>query len=161
MGVSGCGKSEVGQQLAAALGAGFIDADSLHPPENVAKMAAKIPLTDADRWPWLDRVKAVAISEPASGTTTVLACSALKRIYRDHLRHDAAAAVVFVYLRGSFDLILSRLNARQGHFMPPELLRSQFATLEAPGPDEAGALTVEISGSVAEIVTEICAVLAA
>lgn len=153
MGVSGCGKSEIGQQLASALGARFIDADSLHPPENVAKMAAKIPLTDADRWPWLDRVKQVAIDETAPGTTTILACSALKRIYRDHLRRGSAAEVRFVYLQGSFDLIFSRLNARQGHFMPPELLRSQFATLEEPGAGEA--LTVDISGSVAEIVAEI------
>lgn len=166
MGVSGCGKSEVGQQLATALGARFIDADSLHPPENVAKMAAKIPLTDADRWPWLDRVKSVAINGAgqtvgtATETTTVLACSALKRIYRNHLRQDTAVDVVFVYLQGSFDLILSRLNARQGHFMPLELLRSQFATLEEPGPDEAGVLTVDISGSVAKIVASIRAELA-
>jgi gluconokinase len=131
MGVAGCGKTTLGQALAARLGAGFVDADDLHPAENVTKMSAGQPLTDADRWPWLDLV-AVALRDRAP---VVVACSALRRAYRDRLR--TAGDVRFLHLAAAQEVIADRLAARQGHFMPPGLLASQYATLEHPGPDEA------------------------
>jgi gluconokinase len=146
MGVSGCGKTTIGQSLAARLGCAFVDADDLHPPANKAKMAAKIPLTDADRRPWLERLRREVVD---AGAPCVLACSALRRAYRCVLM-DGAAEVRLIYLRGSFDLIAARLAARRGHFMPPELLRSQFDVLEEPSPEEGA--TVEISGTPEEIV---------
>ncbi|GAB1364917.1 gluconokinase [Rhodobacter sp.] len=131
MGVSGCGKSTLGAALAARLGADFIDADTLHPPANLAKMAAGVPLTDADRWPRLEAV-AQALSGPAP---LVVACSALRRIYRDRLR--AAEGVRFLHLAAPQAVILARMQARRNHFMPASLLASQYETLEPPGPDEA------------------------
>jgi gluconokinase len=148
MGVSGCGKTTVGQRLAEQLGCPFVDADDLHPPANKAKMSAKIPLTDEDRWPWLESVRAVIDSTPAGGQC-VLACSALKRIYRRKVM-DGAQGVRLIYLRGSFELISARLAARRGHFMPPDLLRSQFATLEEPTSDEG--LSVDIDAPEEEMV---------
>ena len=134
MGVSGAGKSRLGAMLAEALGGTFIDADDLHPPANRAKMAAGTPLDDADRWPWLDRV-AAAMAAPAP--PVVVACSALRRRYRDRLR-QGAPGTVFLHLAGSPEAIEARLRTRRGHFMPPSLLRSQIDTLEPLGPDEAG-----------------------
>ena len=148
MGVSGCGKTAVGQRLAEKLGAAFVDADDLHPPANKARMSARIPLTDADRWPWLEKLRREIIDATPPGRITVLACSALKRAYR-HLLMDGVPDIRLVYLRGSFELISARLAARKGHFMPPDLLRSQFATLEEP--DAAEGLTVDIDGTVEEI----------
>jgi gluconokinase len=142
MGVSGSGKSSVGQALAQRLGADFRDGDDLQPPENVAKMRAGTPLTDDDRWPWLDRVAAVL----ADQAPVVVACSALKRAYRDRIRAGAGGQVRFVHLAGSRDLIAARMARRQGHYMPVSLLDSQFAALEPPGPDEAA--TVGIDGTV-------------
>lgn len=130
MGVSGCGKSHIGAAFAKAIGAGFIDGDTLHPESNIAKMRSGIPLTDADRAPWLAQVGA------ALGPDTVIACSALKRRYRDQIRARAGAPVVFVFLDGDRALLLERVNNRPGHFMPPALLDSQLATLERPGADE-------------------------
>jgi gluconokinase len=131
MGVSGCGKTTLGRALAERLGAAFVDADDLHPVANVAKMAAGQPLTDADRWPWLDLV-AQALRDRAP---VVVACSALRRAYRDRLRR--AGDVRFLHLAAPQEVIAGRLAARQGHFMPPGLLTSQYATLEPPPPGEA------------------------
>jgi gluconokinase len=138
MGVAGAGKTVVGRALAAVLGCGFVDADDLHPPENVAKMAAGTPLEDSDRWPWLARVAEVLTNPPV-----VVACSALRRSYRDHIRQTTGQPVCFVHLAGTDALLAKRLEARAGHFMPPALLASQLATLEPPGPDEC-AITVRI-----------------
>lgn len=135
MGVSGCGKSTVGEGLGERLGWPFRDGDSFHSPANVAKMHAGIPLTDEDRWPWLAAIASWIAELRAKGEHGIVACSALKRVYRDALR-DGHEDVRFVYLQGSKDLIASRLAARKDHFMPPSLLDSQFATLEPPGPDE-------------------------
>lgn len=131
MGVSGCGKTSLGQALANALGARFIDADDLHPQANREKMAEGIPLTDGDRAPWLDLV-AQCLTDQAP---VVVACSALRRAYRDRLRQ--AGEVRFLHLAAPQEVIAQRLARRQGHFMPPVLLTSQYATLEAPGPEEA------------------------
>lgn len=149
MGVCGCGKTAVGEVLAARLGAEFVDADALHPPENVAKMSAKVPLTDADRQPWLERVRREVVDATPPGRVTVLGCSALKRSYRRVLM-DGAPGVRLIHLHGSRELIAERLAARKGHFMPPELLVSQLATLEPPSPEEG--VTVSIAGTVEEIV---------
>jgi gluconokinase len=130
MGVSGSGKSTVGAALAAALGWALVDADDLHPPENVAKMAAGVPLTDDDRWPWLDRVVDELRRITADGTHVVVACSALKQIYRDRLAR--AGDVRFVHLRGDPETIAARLASRHHRYMPATLLGSQFTTLEPP-----------------------------
>lgn len=143
MGVSGSGKSTVAGLLAGWLGWELAEGDDMHPPANVAKMASGHPLTDADRWPWLDRVAAWIREHTAARRPAVVTCSALKRSYRDVLRGDG---VVFVYLAGSRELIGRRMAARHGHFMPAALLDSQFAALEPPGPDER-AITVDITGS--------------
>ena len=145
MGVSGCGKSSVGEALGALLGIPYFDGDDLHPAENVARMAAGVPLTDADRWPWLDRVAAVL----AERAPVIVGCSALKRAYRDRIRAGAGGPVRFVHLAGSRAVIEDRMAARTGHFMPAALLDSQFATLEPPGPDEA--LTLDVALPVAVI----------
>ncbi|MFM2389005.1 MAG: hypothetical protein RLZZ437_560 [Pseudomonadota bacterium] len=146
MGVSGCGKSSVGEGLATALGIPYRDGDDLHPAANVEKMRAGVPLTDEDRWPWLDRVAQVLASE----APVIVGCSALRRAYRDRLRAGAGGPVQFVHLAGSRDLIAARMAARKGHYMPPSLLDSQFAALEPPGPDEA--LTIDIDRPVPQII---------
>ena len=134
MGVSGSGKSTVGALLAESLGAPFTDGDDLHPPANVAKMAAGIPLDDDDRWPWLAAVgRTLAGAGPAG---LVVACSALKRVYRDAIRAEAPT-VRFVELDSSPTLLAARM-VRPGHFMPPSLLASQLATLEPLAADEPG-----------------------
>jgi len=152
MGVSGSGKSTVGAALADALGLRFVDGDSLHPAANVAKMAAGIPLDDADRAPWLDAIGQVLAAGPV-----VVACSALKGQYRDRLR-AAAPTLQLVFLDGSRTLLASRMAARPGHFMPTSLLDSQLATLEVPGPDEH-ALTVDVATPVARLVSTLLASL--
>ena len=134
MGVSGCGKSSVGQALAEALGARFIDGDDLHPEANKAKMAAGIPLNDEDRWPWLAEVSA-ALAE----SNTVVACSALKRVYRERIL-AAAPGTFFVHLHGTRQLLAQRMNARPNHFMPVSLLDSQLNTLELLSADEPGVM---------------------
>lgn len=136
MGVSGCGKSTVGRALAERLGVNFVEGDALHSDRNVAKMAAGIPLTDADRHGWLQAV-AEQISNPTAEARGVVAsCSALKRIYRDLLR-AGAPDLRFVFLHGDPALLAGRLARRTGHYMPPSLLQSQLQTLEPPGDDEA------------------------
>lgn len=144
MGVSGTGKSTIGLALADALGLPFLEGDDLHPDTNIAKMAAGIPLTDADRWPWLDAI-AAELDHPV-----VAACSALKRSYRDKLR-ASAPDLVFVYLHGTPELLASRMARRDGHFMPTALLASQLATLEEPASDE-GAIPVNVALRPDEIV---------
>lgn len=138
MGVCGCGKSTVGAALAGSLQWPFLDADDFHPAENVAKMSAGTPLTDDDRWPWLDRVAAELASILARGGHAVLACSALRKAYRDRLAR--AGDVRFVHLAGDYDTIAARLDARQHRYMPATLLASQFATLEPP----ADALDIDV-----------------
>jgi gluconokinase len=140
MGVSGCGKSSIGAQLAQAIGGTFADADDFHPPANLEKMAHGIPLTDADRSPWLQILRNQIVTHPATAGPYVLACSALKQRYRDLLRgHDSPEILRFIYLKGSKELIRQRLATRQ-HFMPSQLLDSQFETLEEPRED--GNLTI-------------------
>jgi gluconokinase len=131
MGVSGSGKTTIGQRLAQALGWPFYDGDQFHPPANVVKMQQGMPLTDEDRWPWLHALRAHIETWVQQGTSAVLACSALKQTYREHLVIEEAE-VKLVYLRGDYDLIHERLAQRRGHFMPPGLLASQFAALEEP-----------------------------
>jgi gluconokinase len=150
MGVSGSGKTTVGQRLARALGAEFAEGDSYHPPANVEKMRRGIPLDDADREPWLERLRAEIGGWLEAGRKVVLACSALKQRYRDVLK-AGRPGVRFVYLCGSEDLIRDRLKRRRGHYMPASLLASQFAALEEPG----DAITVDIGRPPDEIVTSI------
>ncbi len=152
MGVSGCGKTSVGKALADHLGWDFYDADDFHPAANVAKMAAGIPLTDADRAPWLQTLHDKLAEVLRAGRHPVLACSALKRSYRAELLAGNTGLSV-VYLKGSFDLIWSRMEARKGHYMKADMLQSQFAALEEP-PD---AFTVDITPPVEEIVKQILA----
>ena len=135
MGVSGCGKSTVGRLLATHTGWPFLDADDLHPAENIAKMAAGTPLTDADREPWLSRVAAWIAERRAAGESGVVACSALKRAYRDRLR-QADPDLRLVYLQADRGTISARLSQRVGHFFSPTLFATQFADLDEPGPDE-------------------------
>ena len=135
MGVSGAGKSTVGKLLAERLGWQFLDADEHHPPENVAKMAAGTPLTDEDRWPWLQKLNLLLRNE----ANAVLACSALRAAYRKRLT-DGIANTKVVYLKGEIGLIRARLEARQHRYMPASLLDSQFATLEPP----AGAIEIDV-----------------
>jgi gluconokinase len=142
MGVSGSGKSWVTRLLAEATGGEWLDADDFHTPEKKAKMSAGIPLTDDDRWPWLDLLNAQLRGRVGGSRAVFLACSALKQTYRDRLVAGLPRAR-FVYLKGSFELIRSRLALRKNHFMPASLLESQFATLEEP----ADAIVLDISRS--------------
>jgi gluconokinase len=150
MGVSGAGKSTVGRLIAARLDCPFRDADSFHPAANIEKMSRGEPLTDDDRWPWLAAIAAWIAEHRAAHTTCVVTCSALKRIYRDIVTDKQRADVRLIYLKGDFDLIDARLQARTGHFMPPGLLRSQFDTLEEPAADER-AITRSIDAAPEEI----------
>lgn len=148
MGVSGCGKSTVGAELAAGLRVPFADADDFHPPANIAKMSAGVPLGDADRRPWLRTLGHWLAGRTATGG--VLSCSALKRRYRDRLR-AAAPSVTFLHLAGPPELITQRITRREGHFMPPTLLRSQYAALEPLRADEPG-MTLDLSRPLDELV---------
>jgi gluconokinase len=153
MGVSGSGKTTVGLALAARTGWAFLDADDLHSPDAVERMATGVPLTDEERWPWLDRVAEWIAARHASGEPAIVACSALKRTYRDRLR-VADPDLRLVYLRAERQQIDQRLTRRIRHFFPQQLVASQFADLEEPGPDE-GAITIPIgrtAGEQAEVV---------
>ena len=154
MGVSGAGKSTVGRLVAAQFGCPFRDADSFHPKANIEKMSRGEPLTDDDRWPWLQAIAAWIAEHRAAGTTCVVTCSALKRVYRDIVTNNQNADVRLVYLKGDFDLIEARLKARHGHFMPPALLRSQFAALEEPDADEH-AIRVSVDATPDEIAVRV------
>jgi ribose 5-phosphate isomerase A len=159
MGVSGAGKSTVARELAARLGWAFEEGDALHPEANVAKMHAGIPLTDADRQPWLERVAAWIDDQRASKQPGIITCSALKRSYRRIIIGDRPE-VRLVYLRGGHDLIAEHLAGRERHFMPPSLLQSQIDTLEEPGPDE-DPLTVDVGPPAAQVADEIIRLLGA
>ena len=150
MGVSGCGKSTVGMALAHRLGLQMLDGDDLHAPESVARMKAGQALSDADRWPWLERI-GQRLAAQTEGAGLVVACSALRRSYRDRIR-EHAHGVRFVFLDGSFDLIAERVGQRVGHYMPASLLQSQFDTLERPDPQEADVLRLDIDGPVDALV---------
>ena len=158
MGVSGSGKSTIAERLAERLGWNFEDGDKFHPASNVAKMSAGQPLTDEDRWPWLQAIADEIDRVCKSGAHAVIACSALKRAYRDILVHRRRD-VRIVFLQGTPKLIASRLALRKGHFMPPGLLDSQFKTLEPPERDEHP-VTVSIDASVEAIVNDIVGQLA-
>ncbi|HVY21040.1 MAG TPA: gluconokinase [Bauldia sp.] len=150
MGVAGSGKTSVGEGIGRRLGIRFRDADEFHPSANVAKMSAGIPLDDADRWPWLDAIgKAI---HDAGDESIVVACSALKRVYRDRIVKAAGRPIEFVFLDGSLATLRKRIGGRRGHFMPASLLDSQLATLERPTSDER-VITVSIEQPVDQVVS--------
>jgi gluconokinase len=154
MGVAGCGKSSVGAALATALAIPYRDGDDLHPAANIAKMSRGEALTDVDRWPWL-----ALVGEALRACPVIVGCSALRRVYRERITAAAGGPVCFVHLSGSRAVIEARMRARQGHFMPPALLDSQFKTLEPPEPDE-NAVTVDIDQPLEKIVAAIHMALA-
>lgn len=151
MGVSGCGKSSVATELVDRIGGRLIEGDAFHAPENIARMAARQPLDDAMRAPWLDRIASeITALQKAGGSPIVVACSALKRAYRDRLR-SAAPTMRILCLVGSEDVLRQRIETREGHFMKADLLASQLATLEVPGPDE-GARVIDIDQPINAII---------
>lgn len=152
MGVSGAGKTSVAEALADRLGWLFLEGDSLHPPDNIAKMSAGTPLDDADRAPWLAAIARHLADWRAAGISGVVTCSALKRRYRDVLR-DGHGDLRIVFLRGNAAVLAPRMAARRGHFMPPGLLLSQLATLEPPGPDEA-TIVLDVGPAVSTLVDQ-------
>lgn len=158
MGVSGAGKSTIGVRLAQQLGRAFLEGDAFHPPANVEKMRQSVPLDDDDRLPWLSAIAAAIDVARREGRQVVVTCSALKRSYRRVLSagHDDVA---FIYLKGDKDLIAERLGVRSGHFMPPQLLDSQFAALEEPMSDEHS-VTMSIDDTPDRIVGAITAMFA-
>jgi gluconokinase len=158
MGVSGCGKSTMATALGERLGLEMVDGDDLHLPESIAKMRSGIALDDADRWPWLDRIGAYLSQQHAQGR--VVACSALKRAYRDRIR-EQAGPVCFVFLNGSFELIDARMRQRVGHYMQAGLLTSQFQTLEIPRTDETDVITLSITEPVDDLVRQVLSALQA
>lgn len=143
IGVSGTGKTTVGKRLAPKVGATFLEGDDYHTSANVAKMRAGMPLRDEDRWPWLAKIAAAIADHTRGGRPVVVACSALRRVYRDKLREDARTPLTFVHLTIDSKLIEHRLMARTQHFMPASLLKSQLDTLEPLQPDEAGTTIAE------------------
>jgi len=149
MGVSGSGKTSVGQLLASELSIPFIDADDHHPRANIEKMSQGIPLNDDDRAPWLDILHGIAKNHIGIGC--VIACSALKEIYRTRLNKSIEENVEWIYLKGSYDLIFERMNSREGHFMGAEMLKSQFDALEEP----TNAIEVNIANAPKDIIQEI------
>ena len=150
MGVSGSGKTTIGEALGLKLGWKYLDADDYHPPQNIRKMAAGTPLQDSDRWPWLERINEELVKFQERGKSIVVGCSALKEAYRERLARGVRDFRV-VYLRGEFALIQSRLAGRKHRFMPPTLLQSQFDALEPP----QGAIEVDVSGDVSASVATI------
>jgi len=155
-GVSGAGKTTVGKLLARELGWSFIEADDFHPAANIEKMRSGHPLTDKDRWPWLEQLRQQIERSFSAGENAVLACSALKRAYRDRLR--VSDEVKFVFLSGDYALVEKQLRSRHGHFMNAALLQSQFDDLEEPKADE-NVLTIKLGGTPEEIVERIKAKL--
>ena len=154
MGVSGCGKSTVGAALSERMGKPFIDADDFHPQINLAKMSSGIPLGNDDRWPWLERVGKVLGEHCRFEGLVICACSALRREYREYLKKVANEPILFVYLNGSAELISRRLCVRSDHFMPSELLESQFAILQPPSIEE-NVLSVDIDRPVSKVIDHI------
>lgn len=159
MGVSGSGKTVVAEKLAERLHWPFQEGDALHPPANVAKMHAGTPLTDEDRWPWLDTIAAWIDARLAAGENGIVTCSSLKRAYRDRII-GARPGVRLVYLYGSRDLLAARIGARRGHFMPASLLDSQLATLEPPTPDEHP-IALDVAATPDQLADEVIKALAA
>ncbi len=160
MGVSGCGKSTVGTRLAERLGGSFLEGDDFHPPENKRLMGAGVPLTDTERWPWFDILRS-AIDESLGDEKkrpVVLSCSALKRSYRDYLLRGFEGRSRIIFLEGSFELIHGRMESREHEYMPASLLESQFATLEAPAPEE-NAIQLSIEHPAEELVEAVLAEL--
>lgn len=155
-GVSGAGKTTIGKLFAEELGWGFLEADDFHPRGNIEKMRSGRPLTDEDRWPWLERLREQITHSLATKENAVLACSALKRAYRERLR--VSDDVKFVFLHGDYALIEKQLQNRRGHFMNPALLKSQFTDLEEPKPGD-GTITIELGRSPQQVVEEIKAKL--
>ena len=155
MGVSGCGKSTIGEGIARKLHAKFIDGDDLHPKANIQKMANGIPLNDDDRAPWLERIRDAAYSIENKNEIGVIVCSALKKQYREQIR-EGNQHIQFVFLDGSKSLILNRMRARTGHFMRETMLDSQLETLERPT-EEKDVITVSIDKSIQEIINEAAA----
>lgn len=153
MGVSGCGKSTVAQAVAYKLNAPFLDGDFLHPRSNIDKMVLGSPLNDDDRKPWLESVNAAIYAMRKNHNVSIVVCSALKREYRDLLRKDNKG-IFFIYLKGDFDLIATRLNNRKGHFFKPAMLRSQFEILEEPLNDHHNIQFIDISKSLEEVITD-------
>ncbi len=151
MGVSGCGKSTIGMQLAEKVNAPFYDADDYHPVENVEKMANGQPLNDEDRGPWLANLRQILAGHVGKGETAVLACSALKKAYRDLLQVEGQTQ--FIFLDGSFDLIWGRMSQRKNHYMKANMLQSQFDTLEPPDDNEA--IRIDIGQDIEQIVSSI------
>ncbi|ADZ44233.1 TPA: gluconokinase [Yersinia enterocolitica] len=151
MGVSGSGKTTVGEAVARRIHAKFIDGDDLHPRANIQKMGSGHPLNDEDRMPWLERLSDAAYSLHHKNESGIIVCSALKRRYRDRLR-EGNPEMAFLYLKGSFDVIMERLKARSGHFMPTDLLKSQFEALEEPGSEEPDVICVDIDADIDEVV---------
>jgi gluconokinase len=151
MGVTATGKTTVASEVAAELGCEYIEGDELHPSRNIAKMEQGIPLTDEDRWPWLQAIAELVAVKEFEGTSTVVTCSALKRSYRDVLRD--AAPTFFLHLHAPFEVLEERMQHRTKHFMPTTLLHSQFDTLEELGDDEAGAV-IDVSPPLDEVVEE-------
>ncbi|WEX91318.1 gluconokinase [Sinorhizobium garamanticum] len=155
MGVSGSGKSSVGERIAKAYGYPFVEGDALHPPENIKKMSEGIPLTDDDRWPWL---AAIGRKLAESSSPAIVACSALKLSYRQKLRESAPEGLAFVHLHGSEAVLAERMHHRTGHFMPQSLLKTQLATLENPT-GEANTVAIDIDQPLDAIVDEALAAL--
>jgi len=156
MGVSGSGKTVVGEALAERLGLRLLEGDTFHPAANVKKMSSGVPLTDADRWPWLDAIGRAIHDAPGP---VIVACSALRRAYRERLEAGAGRPILFLFLDASKETLASRIGDRKGHFMPPSLLDSQLATLEPPGPDEP-VIRISVEPSVKDVVEAALAALA-
>jgi gluconokinase len=153
MGVSGCGKSSVGERIAMAFQCEFVEGDALHPAANIEKMSAGIPLTDDDRWPWLDAIGRKISESRTRRESLVVSCSSLRKVYRDRLRSAAGGRLCFVFLEGPREVLEARMRVRPGHFMPASLLDTQLATLEVPT-GEPGVITIDLRLSLDEIVSE-------
>ncbi|WP_051241123.1 gluconokinase [Vibrio litoralis] len=151
MGVTSCGKSTIGEAVAKIIGSKFIDGDDLHPRSNIEKMMSGQPLNDSDREPWLKRINDIAFSIEQKNEIAVVVSSALKRKYRDMLRYRNNK-VRFIYLHGDYELILARMQARKGHFMPVGLIKSQFDVLEEPTDDESDVFRVSIDSSMEDVI---------
>ena len=151
MGVSSTGKTSVGTEVAHRLGIKLIDGDDLHPRANIIKMGECHPLNDEDRAPWLERIRDAAFSLEHKSEVGIIVCSALKKKYRDQIR-DGNSNVKFLFLHGSYDVILERMRQRKGHYMKESMLKSQFETLEVPGADEPDVISIDINAPFDEVV---------
>lgn len=151
MGVSSTGKTSVGTEVAHRLGIKLIDGDDLHPRANIIKMGEGHPLNDEDRAPWLERIRDAAFSLEHKSEVGIIVCSALKKKYRDQIR-DGNSNVKFLFLHGSYDVILERMRQRKGHYMKESMLKSQFETLEVPGADEPDVISIDINAPFDEVV---------